>query len=274
MSSIYNDSLPDSEYNLVKMLAGTRQLVEQRKSQVPLAGLRALAGMQRRTLDLSSVLRHGERVALIPRLRRSNTDTAQENSKNSWMAKQVEAEGAQAIALALNYQFYHHSLADLTRIAQASNVPIIRYDVIFDEYQIVEARAAGADAVLLMATLLEPDMLRNLISITQRNRMTSVVQVQNEAELTVAIEFEPQVMAITNRNMDTFAVDLDTTPRLRPLIPKHIAVVSVGGLHQVKDVAHVYQSQLDGIIVGHDLLTDPDATQALQELFQQPKPTS
>jgi indole-3-glycerol phosphate synthase len=266
-----NETLPDSEYNLLKMLTETRRLVEARKQQVPLAGLRALAGMQRRTLDLSSQLKHSDQVALIPRLRRSDTDTSQESSQNSLMAKQFESYGVQAIALAVNYRFYYHSLADLIRIAQASNVPIIRYDVIFDEYQIVEARAAGADAVLLMATLLDPPNLRNLISITQRNRMTSIVQVQNEDEVRDAIEFEPQVIAISNRNMETYDIDLDTTARLRPLIPKHMAVVSVGGLHKADDVAHVYQAGLDGIIIGYDLLLDDDSIDSLARLFRQPK---
>jgi indole-3-glycerol phosphate synthase len=126
--------------------------------------------------------------------------------------------------------------------------------------------------VLLIAALLDPSRLRELISIIQRNRMTEIIQVQSEEEILEAIEFEPRVIAISNRDMHTYQLDLDTTLRLRHLIPPRMAVISMGGLRTAHDVAYVSQANIDGVIVGQALLTAQNTAQAIQDLFGQDNP--
>jgi indole-3-glycerol phosphate synthase len=251
-------------------MSDTRLAVEQRKKEVPLAGVRALASMQRRTYDLSSTLHQQEKIGLIVQIKRSAPDMSV--PLNGYdplaMATRFAANGAVALSVATNEKYYRGGIADLTLVSQTVQIPVIRQDFIYDEYQIVEARAAGADAVLLMASLLEPSVLRNLISIVQRNRMTEIVQVQSEEEVLQTIEFEPRVIAISNRDMHTFELDLDTTQRLRDRIPPHMAVVSMGGLRTAQDVARVMKANIAAIMVGQALLNVPDVPQAVSDLFK------
>lgn len=272
---MFSDTSPSSESSLLRMVAHTQRMVEQRKKEVPLAGMRALAGMQRRTIDLSSTLRERDHVALIVQIKRAdpNNQIPLENYQPLLLAKQMEALGATALAVSTNEKFYHGGIADLTRVAQTSKIPVIRHDFVYDEYQIVEARAAGADGVLLIAALLAPKVLRNLISITQRNRMTAVVQVQNSDELEDTIAFEPRVIAISNRDMHSFTLDLDNTRRLRDLVPPHMTVISIGGIYTPKDVAYIQQTQLHGMMVGQQLLTASEHLPIMQTLFELSLPT-
>ncbi|NJL93074.1 MAG: hypothetical protein HC915_04780 [Anaerolineae bacterium] len=137
-----------------------------------------------------------------------------------------------------------------------------------EEYQIVEARAAGADAVTLPAALLSPEQLRNLISITQRNRMTEVVLVRSAEEVLAALPYQPRVFALSNRDPHDFSINLETTLRLRELIPPDVVVISSGGIRTPQDLAYVVRAGIDAVMVGQALLTAPDTAQAIEELFK------
>ena len=256
---------------LARIMADTRRVVEQRKLEVPLAGVHALASIQERTTDLSSWIRSEEKISLIAHIKRASPEmeTPLENYDPVILASRFAYGGARALAVATNEKYYRGGIADLTLVAQEVDIPVIRQDFVYDEYQIVEARAAGADGVLLIASLLEEEHLRSLISIAQRNRMTAVVQVQSREEVLEAISFEPRAIAISNREMGNSSVDLDQTLRLRELVPAHMTVISMGGLRTAQDVAHVLQAKIDAIIVGQALLTAPDTANAISELFKQ-----
>ena len=274
MTDTMFDSSPENTSISPNMLAelfdNARQVVEQRKKEVPLAGMRALATMQRRPYDLSSALREDPQISLIVQIKRRSPDRIEaiENYDPIILAKRFEGGGARALSVATNRKFYQGAVADLTLVTQNINLPVIRQDFIYDEYQVVEARAAGADAVLLMASMLEPAQLRNLISITQRNRMTEVIQVQSEAEIREALPFQPRVIAISNRDMRDFTINAERTLRLRDMIPPDVTVISMGGLQTAEHVAMVYKAGIDAIMVGHVLLTAPDTAQAIHELFK------
>lgn len=264
------DSVPTSRDLLIKMVADTQRVVEQRKEEVPLAGMRALASMQRKPYDLSSTIKNDPGISLIAQVKRTSPDmeTPIQNYDPVILAKRFEMSGVTALAVATNQKYYRGGIDDLTLVTQNVGIPVIRDDFVYDEYQIVEARAAGADAVLLIAALLDSHRLWNLISITQRNRMTAVVQVQSEEEVRDVIAFEPRVIVISNRDMRTFEADLNTTHRLRDLIPPHIVALSMGWLRTAQDVEYVVQAGIDGIVVGQALLTAPDTHEAIAELFR------
>lgn len=267
MSSSYS---PLSKDMLKQIVEHTKSVVEQRKQEVPLEGVRALASMQRRPSDLCSQIREDGRLSLIAQIRRAapETEGRVDNYDPVILAKRFESIGASALSVATNEHYYQGGIADLTLVTQNTHLPVIRHDFVYDEYQIVEARAAGADAVLLVAALLEPDVLRDLISTTHRNRMTAVVQVQSKEEVLRAIQFEPRLIAISNRDLFTFETNLDTTRRLREYIPSRMAVISVGALRTADDIAYVQQAEIHGVLIGQALLDHPNARQAVQELFR------
>lgn len=255
---------------LRQAMVNMRDVVEERKREVPLPGIRALATMQTRPYDLSSTIRYDGGISLLVHVKRTSPDMDSriENYDPVMLAVRFAALGAKALAISTNEKFYHGGIADLTLVSQNVKIPVIRQDFVYDEYQIVEARAAGADAVLLIAHLLEPEQLRSLISITQRNRMNAVVQVQNEDEVRTAIRYEPRVIAISNRDMRNFRVDFDRTLRLRPLIPSHMAVISMGGLRRPEHLMRVAQANIDAVIIGQALLQAEDTAKAISEFFQ------
>lgn len=255
---------------LARMMAHTQAVVEQRKQEISLAGMRALAGMQSRPFDLSSRLRNHPGISLIAQIKRRAPDMDKpiEDYDLAMLATRFESLHAAALMVATNEQYYHSGIADLTIISRNMSIPVIRQDFVYDEYQIIEARAAGADGVLLIAALLNSTELRDLISMTQRNRMTAVVQVHNEEELRHAIAFEPRVIAINNRDIETLQVDLARTLHLRPLIPRHMAVISMGGIRTAQDVAMLQQAEVHAAVIGQALLTAPDTAAATRELFK------
>lgn len=261
---------PLSTNMLAQILEQTRRVVEQRKKEVPLEGVRALASMQRRPIDLCSRIQEDERLSLIAQVRRAapETEIQIENYDPVILAKRFEQAGARALSVATNEQYYQGGIADLTLVSQNTMIPIIRHDFVYDEYQIVEARAAGADAVLLVVGLLERETLPELISLIHRNRMAAVVQVQNKEELRFAIQFEPRMVALSNRDLRTFEINLAMTLQLREYIPSRMATISVGGLRTPEDVAYVQHAGIDGVLIGQALLTTMQHRQAVQELFK------
>lgn len=252
-----------------EVIAHKRRLVDQLQVMTPLASLRALASMQARPRDVRSALRDN-RVALVARVMNPAAADERDQAHTPYdpvaLARRLVAHGAQALVVLTDERYYHGGIEHLTLVASAVDVPVIRQDFVLDEYQVVETRAAGADGLLLVASMLDGDGLRRLISATQRNLMTEVVQVHNEDELRMALPFEPRVIAISNRNPQTGAVDLATTCRLMALIPRHITTVSMGGLGTLQDVGRVLVG-VDGVLVDEALLRNPQAGAAVASLL-------
>ncbi len=255
-----------------EVIAHKKKLVAQLQVMTPLASLRALASMQARPRDVRSVLREN-RVALVARVMNPGSGADQGQSAGPYdpvaLARRLVAHGAQALMVLTDERYYQGGIEHLTLVASAVDVPVIRQDFVLDEYQVVETRAAGADGLLLIASMLDADRLRSLISATQRNLMTEVVQVRNEDDLRMALPFEPRVIAISNRDPHTGALDLATTCRLVPLIPRHITTVSMGGLGTPQDVASVLAG-VDGVLVDEELLCDPQAGAAVASMLSRP----
>jgi indole-3-glycerol phosphate synthase len=251
-------------------LTRVRQRVAQGKIEMPLSGLRALISIQRRPLDLSSVLRRARGLSLIVDIKRQShrgKPLIQVPYNPVELAHLYEELGVQALSVATDPYYFQGDLYDLAVVAETVQIPVLRNDFVHDGYQVYEARAAGADGVILIAALLGEHRLWGLVSITQRLRMTAVVQVQNEEELARALKADPLVIAISNVDWRTFEVDLTRTPRLRPQIPDHIVVVSMGGLRTPEDVALIKEAGVDAVSLGEAILGVPDPVQALSELF-------
>jgi indole-3-glycerol phosphate synthase len=254
---------------LADMVARKQHDLEARKQVIPIAALRAMAKLQQRPRDLKLVLKEDPHVSLIAEIKQISPSAGRLLGAYDpvALARTYAAHGARAVAIHTDEAVYGGGLEHLTLVARAVNIPVIRQDFAIDEYQVLEARAAGADGVLLMAELLDDLLLRSLLSLTQRLLMTAVVQVSTESDLRRALLFDPRVIGISNQDMHTYAVDLDTTVRLRSQIPPHIAVISLYGLRTADDVARVTAAGVDGVLVGQALLQAPDTAAKIRELF-------
>jgi len=145
-------------------------------------------------------------------------------------------------------------------------LPALRKDFIVDCYQVYEARAAGADAVLLIVAALRLDLLRELHQLIGELGMTALVEVHDEAEVEMALKIESKLIGVNNRNLHDFSVDLQTTGRLRKSIPADIALVAESGIHTADDVSRVRDLGVDAILVGEALVTASDVGAKVREL--------
>lgn len=256
---------------LNEVLHHTRQRVAQRQQEVPIAGLRALNTIQKRPLDLTSALRHRDGVSLVVEIKRQSHNgklLVEGRYEPDEIARFFAKLGVQAVSVATDNRYYGGELHHLTYVSRATTIPVIRQDFVFDRYQVYEARAAGADGVILIAALLGAYRLWDLISFTQRLSMTAVVQVETEEELNRTLQADPRVIGISNVDWRTLDVDLSKTTKLTKKIPDHISVISMGGVRTPDDVALVADAGVDAILAGEAILSAPNSAEAIQHLFQ------
>ena len=177
--------------------------------------------------------------------------------------------GAAAISVLTDERYFGGSMAHLAAVRQAlpHGPPLLRKDFIFDTYQLYEARAYGADTVLLIAACLQGDEVRYLISVARALGMEPLVEVHDEEELSKALQAGAAIIGINNRDLHTFAVDLSTTERLIPLIPKGVKVVAESGIHTPNDVMRMAALGVHALLIGEALVTAPDPEAKIRELW-------
>ncbi len=177
--------------------------------------------------------------------------------------------GASAISVLTDGRHFQGSLEHLRDVREAVSgrkIPVLRKDFIFHPYQVYEARAAGADAILLIASVLGPTDLRDLLQLAHELGMNALVEVHTEAELEKALGVKPRILGVNNRNLQTFEVDFANTARLRKLIPPDVVVVAESGLKTAVDVRAMRDIGVDAILVGETLVKSKNLAATLKEL--------
>ena len=183
------------------------------------------------------------------------------------VACRYAAAGAAAVSVLTDGPFFSGSLDDLRAVRNAVDIPVLRKDFIIDPYQLLEARAAGADAVLLIVAALSGRKLGELQERARELGLSALVEVHDEADLGAALAVHPRMIGINNRDLRTFRVDFGTTFRLRPLIPSGIVVVSESGIRSRADAMRLQSAGVDAMLVGQFLMRQPDPGKAAAELL-------
>jgi len=251
--------------HLELIAAARKHYVKERKSQTPIEALRALASMQKRPLPvLTSVASKQSPIMLIAQIRVDNGDTAGIET----LAKNLADAGADALALFTDHGLEPHGLNDLVALTRAVNIPIISQDVFIDEYQIVETRAAGASGLVLRASTMDKELLRTLVSSTQRNRMTAIVEVNNFDEVAYAQSLSPYVIAISRMDAWTGASSNIPASELRAAISGDTRVILAESLGTLEDVQAAADLQVHAVIVQPELLLSSAHKAALHDLLR------
>lgn len=172
-----------------------------------------------------------------------------------------------ALSVLTDYKYFKGSIELLKKVAKVASCPILCKDFILDPFQIFEARMAGAQAVLLIVKMLSVEELSNLYKLTVKLNMTPVVEVQNEVELERALVLSPQIVLINNRNLDSLAIDLETTKRLAPLVPPEVIAVSASGIDGRADI-EALTDFCSCFLVGSTLMQANDVEAKLRELLR------
>ena len=164
-------------------------------------------------------------------------------------------------------KYFQGHLDYLRQIHAASpHVPLLRKDFLCDPYQIYEARAAGASAVLLIAAYLDPAFLAGLHALTLELGMVPLVEVHDRRELVKVLDISPALVGINNRDLHDFTVSLETTLTLRPHVPTEICLVSESGIHTAEDVRRLSEAGVDAMLIGEALVTASDVGEKIQSL--------
>ena len=185
------------------------------------------------------------------------------------LARTYAENGAAAISVLTEVHHFQGSLEHMATVKDAvreSRIPVLRKDFIFDPYQVYEARAYGADALLLIVAMLEPTQLRDLLDIAQSLWIQALVEVHSEPELEVALSAGAEIIGINHRDLRTFETDLSLTSRLRPAIPEGKVVVAESGINSRDDVAKLKKAGVNAILVGESLVTAPDVGAKVRDL--------
>ena len=244
----------------------------QNKSQISITALESVAADQPRPLNLSGALLGGG-VRLIAEVKKASPSRGllMLDFDHLVLAETYAINGAAAISCLTDPRFEGElqHLQEIKETGSSRRAPVMRKDFIFDPYQVVETRAAGADAMLLIVAILEPAQLKELLTAAQELWMQCLVEVHNEAELEIALEAGAEVVGINNRDLRTFTTDLNVTERLAPLVPRGKQIVSESGIFTRDHLRQMNRNRVNAVLVGEALVTAPDVGEKVRELTGQ-----
>ena len=188
------------------------------------------------------------------------------NFQPETIAAVYAAGGAAALSVLTDQEFFHGNLADLEAARAAVSIPVLRKDFTIDEFHVVEAAAHGADAILLIAAILDRARLRRYRELAGEYGMAALVEVHDEADLEAALASGAEIVGVNNRNLHTFEVTLDTSLRLVEQMPASVVKVAESGIHSREDVGVLRAAGFDAFLVGEHLMKSADPAAALREL--------
>ena len=220
----------------------------------------------------SAILRRDGRVPrIIAEVKKASPSKGviREDFDPAAIARGYEAAGAAALSVLTDQNFFQGHISHLTDCRAATSLPTLRKDFIVDECQIEQARAAGADAVLLIAALLDTDALRSFREKAESLGMAALVEAHDERELESALTSGARIVGINNRDLRTFEVNFETTFRLAPRIPPGRIIVSESGIRSNDHLRRLADAGVDAALIGETLLMAPDPAQKLRELIGQ-----
>lgn len=183
------------------------------------------------------------------------------------IATQYESSGASALSILTDREFFKGDLSYLTDVKEQVKIPLLRKDFLIDPYQIYEARAAGADAVLLIARLLNTEQIDSFLSIAHDLGMECLVEIHNAKELEQVLRTGSNIIGVNNRDLDTFETNLETSLQLRSLIPDGKILVSESGIKSRSDVIKLENAGFDAILVGETLMRSNKISSKMGELL-------
>jgi len=246
----------------------SRKREELRESTIPAAELRQAAEITKRSQrDFAAALR-SKRPAIISEIKKASPSKGVlvEDFRPAELAANYQRGGAAALSVLTDRDFFQGSLDDLRAARAASDLPVLRKDFTISEYHVFEAAAAGADAILLIAAILDEAELRGFRELAQSLGLAALVEAHDARELELALRSGAEIVGINNRDLRTFRVSLDTSEKLARQIPPGVLKVSESGIFSAADIRRLASAGYDAFLVGEHLVKSGDATQALREL--------
>ena len=249
---------------LQKIVLDKHREVELKKSIIPISQLEASVLFNRVSEALSAALRNSTTGIIAEHKRRSPSKAVINNTLNvADVAKGYENAGVCGISVLTDGKYFGGSLDDLLLARAATSLPILRKEFIIDEYQIVEAKACGADVILLIAAILDPEQIKHFSVLAKSLGLDVLLEVHNEEELQKSIMPSLDMLGVNNRNLKTFEVDLATSKALSELIPNDFVKVSESGISDIEAIKVLRPYGYQGFLIGENFMkTDDPGTHA------------
>ena len=254
---------------LSDLLAGSLEDAAARQSLRPLAQVEAAARARPPALDALAALAPADRVKIIAEVKRASPSRGPlaEIADPAALARAYELGGASAISVLTEERKFGGSLADLEAVRAAVSIPVLRKDFIGEPYQVFEARAAGADLVLLIVAALDQARLASLHELISELGMTALVETHSADEVARAVDIGAGLIGVNARNLSTFELDPDLFGALADSIPAGVIRVAESAVKHVTDVAHYRAAGADVVLVGEALVTNGHPEQTLAEFL-------
>jgi indole-3-glycerol phosphate synthase len=253
---------------LEKIIESKKRTIEQKKKLYPLEELmnNPFYSKKAKKFDISKSIR---KPALIGEIKKSSPSKGViKNDINPvQIAKEYEKNGAIAISVLTEENYFSGSSDILLQVSQAVNIPVLRKDFIIDEYQIYEAKAISSDLILLIANILEKDELKYFVELCKRIEIIPIIEVHSIDDIKKISDLDFSIIGINNRNLKTFEVDIKNTGYLRNYIPKDKIVISESGIITKQDIDYLRKHNVDAVLIGETLMRASNITNKIKELF-------
>jgi indole-3-glycerol phosphate synthase len=257
---------------LAAIIAGTERIVARRVAEVPLAEMeRRAAAAEPRPGMFKSALARGARLNVIAECKRRSPSRGvlKHDYDPAAIARGYEKAGAAAISVLTEPTFFDGELSHLADVRAACGLPILRKDFIVDRYQILEACAAGADAILLIAATLTAAALKQLHDSAVRAGMDVLVEIHGLEELPMALDAGASIVGVNNRNLRTLAVEADLSERAIATIPDDVVAVAESGFKTGEDLRRLRTAGYDACLIGEGLMITADPGRTLAALLKE-----
>ena len=256
---------------LEKIVNNKLKEVEERKKKLPLEVLKekvSVSGLSSR--DFKKSISSTGKINVIAEIKRASPSAGiiLKNLDCSSLAKIYQDNGASAISVLMDEKFFGGSPSDLVKVRKASFLPILAKEFILDEYQIYEAKLLGADAILLIASILSKEKLEKFLDLASRLNLDCIVEIHKEKELDKVRDLPFDIIGINNRDLETFEVDLKTTFDLIEKISPDKLVVSESGIRKKEDIHRLREKGVGAFLIGESLLKSKDIGRKLREFLR------
>jgi len=255
---------------LQKILNKKANAVALLKNQTNAKDLEVIAKQQPPARSLVEAIQSCTHVPVIAEIKKASPSrgTILADADIVDIANQYQNGGAVAISVLTEHDYFNGSIDDLKTIRQSIDILVLRKDFIIDPIQIIEARAAGADSVLLIAAALGFETLKSLFDLCMQYEMIPLVEVHNEEELSTVMKLEPELIGINNRNLKTMQVDINTCAKLRKKIPNSICVVGESGISTADQISFLKNEGINAFLIGTALMTSGRPENTLKTLIE------
>ncbi len=243
--------------------------VAERKKEVPLAVLKSKLAASTPARNFRKAISSPTRINIIAEIKRASPSAGViiKNLRLQELAEIYEKNGASALSILTDQKYFKGELKDLEKARKASSLPILAKEFIVDEYQIYEARTRGADALLLIARVLDKEELRKYLDLASRLDLDCLVEIHTEEEWQKIKDLPVDIVGINNRNLENFKVDLKMSFNLIKKIPSDKIVVSESGITNKKDIYRLHEAGIDAFLIGEALLRSENVGEKLRELL-------